>query len=312
MSDWSEETKQEEESSFISMADMMVGLLLIFIILLTYYVLTAQEAIEDANTASATENAAKVARALIIRQLDEQIDDEGVLFDQTTGTIRFEDNVLRFGSGQDQLPESSLGLLETVADELARTIPCLAHVDRQIAGPDSNNDCSWLFEAFLDQDLIDRNLGELEQYRGSPPAIWVDAVSIEGHTDCQRFPRFDDVDLGNWVLGSQRAARTYLFMTRSNPLLGQIFSKDPADPAVSIGAHRVLGVASYADRRPAREFGSNVYPEDPRLEPDFASACSALVQAESERPYEVTQNTRNRRIDIRIVMGWTAQLDDAP
>jgi len=289
------------------MADMMVGLLLIFIILLTYYVLTSQQTIEKADRISKTEQAAVVARGIVLDRIRERVDNDRVEFDQATGTIRFSEEVLTFDPGDYSIPQEAIPVLANLADALAEALPCLAYIRHH-----SGLDCSWLLEEFLKQDLFDRDIGDLHQFRpkNAPPLLWIDGVFIEGHTDCTLSRRVADPDFENWVLGARRAGQTYLFLTAENPLLGQIFSKNPHDQSTGFGAHRVLGVASYADRRPAQDFDNQQYPrEDPRLSADHRAKCLELAQLERTSSAEgpMPQNRRNRRIDIRIVMGWTAQ-----
>jgi chemotaxis protein MotB len=301
MSGWDSDS-EEEESSFISMTDMMVGLLLIFIILTTFFALQARNVIEAAARVSKVEQAAVVARGILFQRIQDQLDDDRIEFDAATGTIRFSDDVLRFETSSDVIPESSYEILELLADALAESVPCLAHIDTTGINQDLQPDCTWLEEDFLVQEYFDRDLGRLADYRpdsenGQPPLIWIDAVYIEGHTDCVPFGRREP-DFGNWQLGASRASRTLLFLLDHNEALGRIFSKNPEQRGQARDAQRVFGVASYADRRPAHAIGSNMYPDDPRRSDDWQIECAAQDRSNQER---------NRRIDIRIVMGWTAQ-----
>ena len=295
----------EEESSFISMADMMVGLLLIFIILLTYFVLQSREDIAAAEQVKKTERAAVEARGIVLDKIRERIDNENIEFDNTTGTIRFSEQVLTFRSGAFDIPDGALDVLSDLALALRETLPCLSHL---AAPSEIGLDCSWLEQEFSSGRVQQLDLGTLSQYRpdNAPPLIWIDGVFIEGHTDCTLFNDAEP-DFRNWVLGAQRAAKTYLYLTDLQPELGQIFSKDPGSPLTAASAYRILGVASYADRRPAREFGRAEYPEDHRNEPNPRQACERLDRMERlAGPGDKPQNRLNRRIDIRIVMGWTS------
>lgn len=309
MSGWDEE--EDEESSFISMTDMMVGLLLIFIILTTYFALQARNVIEAADKVSKVEQAAVVARGILFNRIQQELEDERVQFDAATGTIRFSDDVLRFSTGSDEIPPASFDILGRLADAMASSVPCLAHVDEIGWRNSEPPDCSWLAETFESDteratmvSNFGRHLGELTDFRpelggDEDPSIWIDAVHIEGHTDCEPFGRREP-DFGNWQLGASRASRTLLYLLNHNELLGHVFSKNPDDRSQAIGAQRVFGVASYADRRPAHSIGSDVYPEDPRRYADWREQCALQDDAQLEL---------NRRIDIRIVMGWTASVD---
>lgn len=300
MTDW--DNHEEEESSFISMTDMMVGLLLIFIILTTYFALQARNVIEAAERVSKVEQAMAVARGLLFDRIQDQLDDDRIQFDAATGTIRFSDDVLRFATGSDQIPSSSTEVLMVLADALADSVPCLAYVDPSPTSENSDEvDCGWLYEGFMEQDRFDRDLGRLSDYRppansALPPSIWIDAVYIEGHTDCEPYGR-SEPDFGNWQLGANRASRTMLFLANHNELLSRIFSKNPDLPGQARDAQRVFGVASYADRRPAHSIGDQGYPDDPRRHADWLARCVSQEASDLER---------NRRIDVRIVLGWTA------
>src|SRR3546814_4768443 len=81
---------EEGESYFMSMTDMMVGLLLIFIILLAYFALNLQSKTEELTGANRT-------RAEILNDLQQSLKDKGlqVEIDTKTGDLRLPDDVLR-------------------------------------------------------------------------------------------------------------------------------------------------------------------------------------------------------------------------
>ena len=80
---------REEESYFVSMTDMMVGLLFVFIIMLMYFALQFQSNAEKLVTADET-------RADILEQLKQSLLREGVevQIDTQTGVLRLPDDVL--------------------------------------------------------------------------------------------------------------------------------------------------------------------------------------------------------------------------
>jgi flagellar motor protein MotB len=148
---------EEGESYFISMTDLMVGLVLIFIILLAYFALNLQ-----ARTAELT--GANQARAEILRDLEKALEEKGleVSIDIETGVLRLPDDVL-FESGQFRLTSRGQAAVQKVADAMATILPC-----------------------YTDGVRCD---GERSPYR-------IDAIFVEGHTDQDRMSGgMDNYDL---------------------------------------------------------------------------------------------------------------------
>ena len=149
--------QEEGESYFISMTDLMVGLVLIFIILLAYFALNLQ-----ARTAELT--GANQARAEILRDLEHALEEQGleVSIDIETGVLRLPDDVL-FESGQFRLTSRGQAAVQKVADAMAAILPCYTE-----GAP-----CE----------------GERSPYR-------IDAIFVEGHTDKDRMSGgMDNYDL---------------------------------------------------------------------------------------------------------------------
>src|ERR1700710_2310664 len=80
---------EEEESYFVSMADMMVGLLFVFIILLLYFALQFRQTTQDLSSA-------EQSRAAILKRLDQQLRDHGlaVSIETGSGVLRLPEDVL--------------------------------------------------------------------------------------------------------------------------------------------------------------------------------------------------------------------------
>lgn len=138
---------EEGESYFISMTDLMVGLVLIFIILLAYFALSLQQ-----RTAELT--GANQARSEILRDLERALEEEGleVSIDLETGVLRLPDDVL-FESGQFRLTERGEVAVKKVADAMAAILPCYTE----------GTECD----------------GTRSPHR-------IDAIFVEGHTDQDR------------------------------------------------------------------------------------------------------------------------------
>ncbi|HEY0085121.1 MAG TPA: OmpA family protein [Allosphingosinicella sp.] len=135
---------EEGESYFMSMTDMMVGLLLIFIILLVYFALNLQ-------TRTAELTGANQARKEILEDLRESLKNKGlqVEIDTQTGVLRLPDDVL-FDKGKFELTAQGQSAVEKVAAAMAEVLPC-----------------------FTSSPLC----------RGDRSPHLIDAVFVEGHTD---------------------------------------------------------------------------------------------------------------------------------
>lgn len=134
----------EGESYFMSMTDMMVGLLLIFIILLAYFALQLQSKTAELTGANQT-------RAEILNDLQQSLKDKGlqVEIDTKTGVLRLPDDVL-FDKGQWELTDRGQAAISKVASAMVEVLPCFT----------TSNLC-----------------------KGARSSHLIDAVFVEGHTD---------------------------------------------------------------------------------------------------------------------------------
>ncbi|WP_281302043.1 MULTISPECIES: hypothetical protein [unclassified Iodidimonas] len=128
----------------MSMTDMMVGLLLIFIILLAYFALNLQSKTEALTGANRT-------RAEILNDLQQSLKDRGlrVEIDTKSGVLRLPDDVL-FGKGQWELTDKGQAAISKVANAMLAVLPC-----------------------YTASDLC----------KGERSPHLIDAVFVEGHTD---------------------------------------------------------------------------------------------------------------------------------
>jgi flagellar motor protein MotB len=188
---------QEGENYFVAMADMMVGVLFIFILMLTGF------ALDFRRTTDAQETALKVTQEvankldplhtgvqLRIAQLDDALDDrrdllqdiqkqlasEGlsVQIDEASGVLRLDEDAVRF-------PPNRADLLDRNRDNIAKIARILERV--------------------LPKYTSCRGT---ENFVCSPPeGAALDTLFIEGHTDVT------GNDDANWELSAARAVNTY-------------------------------------------------------------------------------------------------------
>lgn len=112
--------EEEEESYFISMSDMMVGLLFVFLILLLYFALQFQQKSKALTDAGET-------RAQILRQIAAEVRRQDptvkVEVDTHTGVLRLPAAIL-FASSSFELSDEGQRAVATVASAMERVLPC--------------------------------------------------------------------------------------------------------------------------------------------------------------------------------------------
>lgn len=201
---------EEEESYFISMADMMVGLLFVFIILLLYFALQFQQksrALSDATT----------VRTEILESLRDEIRRANpnlrIEINPTTGVLSLPAEVL-FASGQDRLSPEGQQAIRTVGAAMMRVLPCYTI-------PRRAQDC---------------------RYDGERS---IDAIFIEGHTDANPITpngRISD----NLDLSAFRATNAFRELRGANPDLLALQNR-LRQPILSVSGYGEARPASSTD-----------------------------------------------------------------
>lgn len=181
----------DEESYFVSMADMMVGLLFVFIILLLYFAMQFRQS--SVRLADATDT-----RTELLERLDRQLLARGlaVSIDTHAGVLRLPEDVL-FDRGQAELTPRGEAAVAILGGELSAVLPCYSG-----AAPPP----------------------------GCPAAAHgLDAVFIEGHTDrdllAGRGALRDNLDLS-----VRRATNTYRALIAAAPLLAAMRNRRAPAP----------------------------------------------------------------------------------
>ena len=176
---------EESGDYLVSLADLMAGLLFVFIITLMVFVMNFQGAtVELTNT--------EQLRATMLQEIATALSQRGVRVSvvENNGVLRLTENEILFPSGSAEPREEDQVRVAVLAEVLETVLSCYA-------GPPSGvplSGCRTILP------------GRLE------------AVFLEGHTD--NVPvhtgRFED----NWVLSAQRALFTYRALLRVRPGLG--------------------------------------------------------------------------------------------
>ncbi len=228
---------EEDENYFVSMTDMMVGILFIFIIMLMVFALNFQKQTDQTETLSQdrieqlqranqlaeqiaelraqieseiTEmNKADQARAEMLEAIKGRLDKLGlkVTIDADTGVLRLTEDAVRFASSSAELDGTAASNVEKVAQVLTEVLP------RYSACP-SGVTC-------------EHSTGYV-----------LETVFIEGHTDSLGS---DDT---NWRLSTERAVNTYRHIVDNYPQLRALRNSSGSE---------VLSVSGYAYTRPVVE-----------------------------------------------------------
>jgi len=175
---------REEESYFVSMTDMMVGLLFVFLIMLMYFAL--QVKVGPAPQVD--------TRSTILTDLQRALKAQGVevSIDAETGVLRLPDQLL-FASGKTTPKPDGVIALHMLAKALENVIPCYAYNDPPAKPP-----------ASCPQDTNK-----------------IELLYVEGHTDrtpISQPPTIND----NWDLSYLRAKNVRLEISKVAPILDQL------------------------------------------------------------------------------------------
>ncbi|MDR3497404.1 MAG: OmpA family protein [Ancalomicrobiaceae bacterium] len=226
------------ENYFISMTDMMVGVLFIFIIMLMAFALdfqkttTVQE--NSINVAKdvalklqrmennvrddiSTIERADLARRQLLDDLQTQLATEGldVAIDQANGVLRLTENAVKFDVNRSDLNDKARLNVDKIAHVLDRVLP--QYVACKLAG--------------------DKPTCAPSVAVGST----VETVFIEGHTDTTGVPDLKERDRRNWELSAERAVATYREIVSQSPLLRSLRNQH---------GQEIVSVSGYSSTRP--------------------------------------------------------------
>lgn len=225
---------EEDENYFVSMTDMMVGILFIFIIMLMVFALNFRQQTDETKVLTAAQeeqlrkadelakqiadlrsqiageigelNKANQARTKLLQAIQMKLAAVGlnVTIDGRTGVLRLAEDAIRFGSDSSALDETATRNVDAVAKVLSEVLPGYA--------------------ACLTQLPCTRSSDHV-----------VETVFIEGHTDKR------GQDNSNWRLSTERAVNTYRRMVERFPTLRTLLNSSQRE---------VLSVSGYASTRP--------------------------------------------------------------
>jgi chemotaxis protein MotB len=178
----------EEENYFVSMTDMMVGLVFIFIIMLMYFALQFRNVTDQLTSANRT-------RAQILRELQQSLKDKGVAvtIDTQNGVLHLPDSIL-FDKGKAELRADGAGAAAKLASALVEVLPC-----------------------YTDGGIIPLKCN-------SKTSHYIESVYIEGHTDIDN-PRGVGCLGDNLALSACRSVNTFRALLANEPSLGLLCTR---------------------------------------------------------------------------------------
>ncbi len=205
----------EEESFFISMTDIMVGLLFIFLIIIMYFSYQLKK--EYRATESYAETAERQGTR-ILTAIEKILNRKGIKVevDKKQSILRLPDGVL-FESGKSKIPNPSdaYDAALEVSEAFYTVLRCSVFIrEKKEFYTKSGKEC----------------------YLKNPEGAFVDSIFIEGHTDDEPFRT------GNLRLSANRGTNTYELMT-NHTKLRSYYSPDEKE---------IFGVSAFGDTRPIR------------------------------------------------------------
>lgn len=252
---------EEDENYFISMTDMMVGILFVFIILLMVFAMnlrqqtdTSEETIEQlrqvATTAEEvkqkvqdlqaqvtseiqTASAAAAVRQDMLDQLAQELLQAGlaVTVDPVNGVLRLNDDAINFATSSAELTGTAAGNVEKLAAVLNNVLP------NYLPG-------------------------------GTPREAYLETIFIEGHTDRTGLAQ------NNWTLSTQRAVNTFWGLLIAQGALGTLTNRQ---------GQPVLSAAGYADTRPAPGIDTGDYDRQRRIDLRFVMDTDVTARLQEVR-----------------------------
>ena len=241
----------EEETYFISMTDMMVGLIFIFIILLMYFALQFQDMAHQFQDVTDQLTSANRTRAQILHELQDRLIANGILnvtIDTERGVLHLPDSIL-FDKGKADLGVDKLAAAAKLAVALEEVLPCY------VTGGGFSAKCK------------------------SHASHFIESVYIEGHTDI-------DISRGvgclqdNLALSACMSVETFRALIRSKPSLTKLCTRNAKDHC-----EKILSVSGYGDERMISELpGEQLQAQNRRIDlrilmltPDGGTAAKAVA-----------------------------------
>jgi len=233
----SHETAEEGENYFVSMTDMMVGVLFIFIIMLMVFALEFRTHTQDqTNTAAEVAkrleeirskvqgeitilDEAQKTRQRLLQELKDKMRTQGlnVQVDEANGVLRLTENAVRFQPGSYELVDPRTVPANQAMLNVAKIAEVLKDVLPTYAACRGDRVCA------------------------TTPNSTIETVFIEGHTDITGSPDLAVRERTNWLLSTFRSVNTYREVVAKAPELRGLRNSK---------GEEIISVAGYSSTRP--------------------------------------------------------------
>lgn len=173
----------EDEGFFVSMTDIMIGMLFLFIIMLMFFALKFSEAAIQINETTKDLLTAEDTRKTILENIQQSLKNKGIQveIDTENGILRLPESIL-FPTNRSDLTEAGIEAVGMLGRTLALVLPCYTYYSNPSERPTFCAESKHTLES----------------------------VFIEGHTDST------GNYFHNWNLSSSRALNTYQALIKNN------------------------------------------------------------------------------------------------
>ncbi|HBJ84204.1 MAG TPA: hypothetical protein DDZ88_10130 [Verrucomicrobiales bacterium] len=273
LSDHDFSSDEAEENYFVSLSDLMTGVLFIFVILTTalalHYHLKAGELSELTKRAADAQDEANHSKTEAEKSRVEADKSKS----ESARVREALDALAKVLREREQMRKAELSLLvQHLRDSKLRLTVELDDTNGILRLPERllfrNGEAELQDEAAAALKLLARMLRPVVQKGCGDSALKWEAVYIEGHTD--NVPIHTEAFASNWELSTARAISTFNALVEHQPILGNLLNHQ---------GKAVLGISGYGAQRPVAENDS-----------------------EGGRQ-------KNRRIDIRFVMAYPSKAE---
>jgi len=218
----------QDENYFVSMTDLMIGMLFIFIIVLMAFALNLRETQQTQELINEELTGARKAREQMLEALRRSLEARGVKveIDPESGVLRLKADLL-FERGESGLTTTGEEIIGHVGDALQQVLPCYAN----LPGISRPTHCP--------------------AFRGGR----LEALFIEGHTDADDFAPGSIKN--NWMLSTERAINTFRTIIEHHAVL---------DDLRNDAGQNLIGVSGYEKRRPTTRYTGQTEAEKKRAD----------------------------------------------
>jgi flagellar motor protein MotB len=276
---------EEKKDIFAPVADLMVGVVFIFIIMvMALSLLIMEDAVPRATFDEAEASRQRLAdfvkhfrdvgvapmlnklaaanerRALILLQLKKRLETSNinVEIDDKNGTIRLPSGKL-FENAKADPTKDGEAIIRQLGVAIAEIVPCYLASTERPAGCRSEGGSGFL-----------------------------SAVYIEGHTDNSQFKSAVDRFRNNWDLSAARAIEAFRIISESDQRISRL--KNPEGKAL-------VGVSGYADTRPVDDMLTPAQREERTVKEADRRIEVRLIMTVDRSEVQATLNDLNRRLE---------------